>query len=824
MPTGSNSRTTSRRTEPLDAFEWFSLRRDVLFVGDDGAGKTTLLKRIGRDARDHGLNNVLVTASRLPDAVPLSAFRFHDLATRRRNTHTTESELLTIFADELVGRRALLLVDDIDALDDGSLLLLSRLLLLTPAVLAATTSVTVGEGNPLLLTLLSGRAPAQIEVAPLDIADLSQLAGHRLGGVPSARLVTRVLAASGGNPRVAEAILDSGRWNGSIALVDDVLTDVSDILAGPLDAVVHALTDRLSPADRRALQRLADVGTLDPREAEALVGPEALGRLRASNRLIASREPEHPLLALSPPALQAALRRCERGHDLAARASPRNALDSTLPDSTERLLQRVDELVPFAREAADLACARLREEWRRSPRLAAANQYLLALGAVDDIAAMTEVFDGSAPAGADSPDDRVRYARLAVEWSLATGRSDEHARSLFAGLGIPDTDTVDLERLRAWLRGEPLPSRHPDQTGSAAALRPFEIGLLVDSGQVQTALTSGAAVLSSPLTSAERAVLELHVTNALVLSGDTVEASTWAADCLTRACQELSMPLLRSASLGLARSLWFRGESENAWRAILPGLRLGPSGPFDPTHSHILTLGSTLQHELGNPDVAAVLAADVRNQIGTGGAPYEGVRAIAATDVSMSSDDGGLWSVGRRLLDRGSTVPAIHAWLLTRNATADQLEELRSAAEGISSALMLQLALAKQVLGIGGDLDIIRVLSEPAIPLPFSYANAASIAVARARSSQGLAPAATEEDTSAVRGATHRNLSDEGSAGELSSREREVASLASRGLSNKQIASQLSISVRTVENHMYRLLRKLGLNGRNELADRWGLR
>jgi DNA-binding NarL/FixJ family response regulator len=52
----------------------------------------------------------------------------------------------------------------------------------------------------------------------------------------------------------------------------------------------------------------------------------------------------------------------------------------------------------------------------------------------------------------------------------------------------------------------------------------------------------------------------------------------------------------------------------------------------------------------------------------------------------------------------------------------------------------------------------------------------------------------------------------------LTRREREIVTLATGGLSNRQIAQQLVISVRTVENHLYRACAKLGTTDRTELA------
>jgi DNA-binding NarL/FixJ family response regulator len=52
----------------------------------------------------------------------------------------------------------------------------------------------------------------------------------------------------------------------------------------------------------------------------------------------------------------------------------------------------------------------------------------------------------------------------------------------------------------------------------------------------------------------------------------------------------------------------------------------------------------------------------------------------------------------------------------------------------------------------------------------------------------------------------------------LTKREREVASLAARGMTSREIAETLVVSTRTVENHLQRAYEKLGLSGRSELA------
>jgi DNA-binding CsgD family transcriptional regulator len=51
----------------------------------------------------------------------------------------------------------------------------------------------------------------------------------------------------------------------------------------------------------------------------------------------------------------------------------------------------------------------------------------------------------------------------------------------------------------------------------------------------------------------------------------------------------------------------------------------------------------------------------------------------------------------------------------------------------------------------------------------------------------------------------------------FSGREREIAMLVAAGLSNRQIADRLFVSVRTVDGHLYRIFGKLCINSRDQL-------
>jgi DNA-binding NarL/FixJ family response regulator len=54
----------------------------------------------------------------------------------------------------------------------------------------------------------------------------------------------------------------------------------------------------------------------------------------------------------------------------------------------------------------------------------------------------------------------------------------------------------------------------------------------------------------------------------------------------------------------------------------------------------------------------------------------------------------------------------------------------------------------------------------------------------------------------------------------LTRREREVAALITRGLTNRKIARELTLSERTVDTHVRNILKKLGVGSREQVASR----
>ena len=54
--------------------------------------------------------------------------------------------------------------------------------------------------------------------------------------------------------------------------------------------------------------------------------------------------------------------------------------------------------------------------------------------------------------------------------------------------------------------------------------------------------------------------------------------------------------------------------------------------------------------------------------------------------------------------------------------------------------------------------------------------------------------------------------------GPLTNRERQIARLVVRGMSNSQIAAELVVSERTVDNHLQHIRDRLGMHSRAEIA------
>ena len=83
---------------------------------------------------------------------------------------------------------------------------------------------------------------------------------------------------------------------------------------------------------------------------------------------------------------------------------------------------------------------------------------------------------------------------------------------------------------------------------------------------------------------------------------------------------------------------------------------------------------------------------------------------------------------------------------------------------------------------------------------------------------RGERPCSPDVADAILRRAAERSGGDLSFDGSLTKREAQIADLVADGLSNKAIASDLSIELATVKNHVHRVLEKLEVHSRGEAA------
>ena len=158
-------------------------------------------------------------------------------------------------------------------------------------------------------------------------------------------------------------------------------------------------------------------------------------------------------------------------------------------------------------------------------------------------------------------------------------------------------------------------------------------------------------------------------------------------------------------------------------------------------------------------------------------------------------------------------------------AVAERLAELTAEVDGELIPAFAAHATAR-VTGDPSDLEAVATSFERMGAL--LLAAETSQAAARAYESQGLARRATALARESARlykrcGVRQSPLvTAVNSVAPLTRRELEIALLAAPGLSSKAVAERLSVSVRTVDNHLLRVYSKLGVSNRTELAAAMG--
>jgi len=159
----------------------------------------------------------------------------------------------------------------------------------------------------------------------------------------------------------------------------------------------------------------------------------------------------------------------------------------------------------------------------------------------------------------------------------------------------------------------------------------------------------------------------------------------------------------------------------------------------------------------------------------------ESVPDLIVSDIRMPGMDG--YELARQLRGSQRTALVPIVFLTAKDETSDRIEGFRA---GIDA-----------------------YLTKPFEPDELiAVVNSILIRVERTHSQIARLMSATSAETNSV------NFQDE----QLTEAENRVATAVSRGLSNKEIATELEISVRTVENHISHILDKKGFSNRVEIA------
>ena len=817
---------------------WLALGRDVVVRGEDGSGRSRVLGTVLAEASRRSTPAVLLRAA--GDA-PLAALRSQRSLLAER-VPVTPAATTAWLAGELTGRRPLLLVDDLDLLDDASAEVVLQALRLTPAALVATTSADLTRRpRPTVAVLVAERAPAEVRLRPLGFRAMARLLDRTLHAPPDVALTSSITARSGGNPRVALALADAARFAGVAELVEGEWRKVGPLDGAPVDAVAHALLARLSPEEVAALELLAWTGPVPEPLVEHALDPGVVERLVERGRLRRGALGTSGTLTVVPPALADALRARlgpDRRGEIATLATaltgggagnrlgplqPAGPLLGEVP--AEEYRRWAADLTGLVHEQAGAEEAARRTAWRAAPTVAHAVAYLEVLLRRRDSAKAAAVFAGTERTGHEPVDELATLALDELRWAVWRGesRADLRARQrrdpvqeglvrLLLGVrrAARDGEVRPVAEVLAEVR---LPGTPPAPDGVLARwVVVAQVAGLIDAGFPARALEVAEPFDPGDPPQDTDHHLDGLRGEALLLLGRLDVAARDARRRLERALDDLDLLGIRVHSCVLAQALLLQGDTEAAWRVLGTSLRLGPGGPRDVAfYRRSLTVGAVLLSHGGAADVAQVLLDELA-RTSSGYAPaVSSLRAVGRAALADArggeEDDDALWREGERYAAGGLRTSALVCWL-ARPVPYDveRLAVVRAAASACDVPLLDPWLRLHEALASGDQDALVAALALR----PAEIAGLVRHAVgALDREHAGLV---------ALAGLGAGVQLEEPQQEPLSAREREVASMAGAGMTNRQIADRLRLSIRTVENHVSNALHKLDLPSRSALA------
>ena len=842
----------------------------IVLVGPAGVGKTRLAKECLAVGEAAGFATALAVASRSAASIPLGALA--SLLPAMPEAAASGLGLLQ-YAQEglahLAGDRPLLIVvDDAHNLDDASAVLLQQLAAARSAFIVAT--VRTGELVPEPIAALWKEGLAErIELDTLDAEATEELLEVALGAPVEAIAVRQLWEASQGNVLyLRELVLSALETH---TLVDDaglwrIVGEVS--ASARLRDLVEVRVTGLDEEEVAALELVAFGEPVDLAVIDRLGVTEAVERLERKSIVAISEDGADVEVRLAHPLHGDVLR--DRTPVIRSRHARRQLADAVEAVGADRpgdvlrvALWRLDgggaiepdALVAgaaLAGHAFDYATAErlARAAFEAEPSFAAG--YILA-GAMNERgdAAGVEVVLAQLSDLTEGDDDKASMAGLRVAnlfWRardlesaitvgerIAAGLTEQEARNYV----ISQVAVVEASAGRA----ADAVARVSDQF-SASGGRAFYHAALAGTLALQVLGRAGEG--------AELAQRGIDAHTALGVQGRIFEVSLMdAARCIALFEAGEVDEATKRAEAGFDQALRDQDDVGRSQFALALGLIALDSGDahdavrrfreaearFRRDRHDGMTrwaLGGQLFAQALLRDVPAAHAViDALDEIGPHPAGFtetillraQAWLAVAEHDLRGALDR--LRAAATQAAGDGQPareLPALHD--LARLGDPDEVvERARTvAAQVAGSSAPARLAHIEALAARDADaLTAAADLLEPrGLVIAAAEAMVAAADACRAAGDGRRAAACvrrSQELAARCEGVTTPGLVQADAVVPLTKRELEIALLAAKGLPSKDIATQLFVSVRTVDNHLARIYDKLGVSGRSELAD-----
>ncbi|GAA5051294.1 DNA-binding CsgD family transcriptional regulator/predicted nucleic acid-binding protein [Thermocatellispora tengchongensis] len=846
-----------------------------LIFGPAGVGKSRLAEECAERAVRHGRRVGRAVATAAAASVPLGAIA-HLLPAQ-----VDLSDPVAGFAAvaRLLSRpgsdssATVLLIDDIHLLDATSAVLLRQLMDAGVAFLLGTVR-SGGPPDTIVTALSGGDAVHQVDLAEFERPEVEILLERVLGGPVGSSTVSQLFTASGGNPLYLRELVAGAVASGALASDGELWEMTSGPLSGTrrLRDLIRSRLSAAPPSSRPVLDLLALCEPLSMARLAQEAAPSTLDRLEQEGLIVVGRERRRTVVRLAHPlygevrrADMTAVRRRETllRHIALLRESGARRREDAIHLATCQLAATGTADTALLAQAAALA-THAREYQRALSLLQAVpqDQYdvrlRLLLGKTLYEAgqfARAEAVLSEAQGLAREEPEVVSVAFLRIQnlsWGLGTsyrnlldiigdarrhvttplGRDvlqvaeaagcfavGEFARSiaLLEPLRLRDGQRPDV---MTWLVAVTTMSAALSFTGRGEeavdwARRAIAVSEAVDAEtySMTTHEAAHASILSLALTESgrlrearsvsslahdtvvqenagtEHKLLAFHLGRAAWLAGHPAQARRWYAE-LARASRPHTAILLPMALTGLAASAALQGDLEAAEAALAEHGRLTRPVPVPEEqlgHAWVLAAKGELSQARALLTAAAREAGD-RRQLS--------FEAILLTDVARL---GGARDV------------------------AERLAEIAEESGGHFYRVRARLAAAFAAQSPGDLLSVAEELETIGADLMAAEAAGTAAAILRRTGDPRAAQAADLRARSLAarcEGASTPALAIEATTAQLTRREREVALLASQGMPSKEIAAKLTVSVRTVDNHLRQVYMKLGIATRRELAAR----